>query len=135
MNNFLNKYQDHWLLILRLSVAGFMLVHGTGKMMSLISGDTSFADPIGIGETASLVLVVFAEFICSILIGIGLMTRWAIIPLIITMLVAAFITHASDPFGNKEKALMYILIYGSILIFGAGKFSLDALIKRRKNND
>jgi putative oxidoreductase len=80
-----------WLLILRLSAGGFMLTHGYPKLTRLFDGgEIKFGDPIGIGPAASLVLAVFAEFLCAILVGLGLFTRLSSIPLIITMLVAAF---------------------------------------------
>jgi putative oxidoreductase len=88
-------------------------------------GEIKFGDPIGLGPGISLGLAVLAEFACAILVGIGLFTRWATIPLIITMSVAAFVVHAQDPFGYQEKALLYLLIYISILIFGPGKYSID----------
>ncbi len=123
-----------WLLLLRLSVAGFMLSHGYPKLTRLFeTGEIKFGDPIGIGPAASLVLAVFAEFLCSILIGLGLFTRLATIPLIITMLVAALISHGADPFGKKELALVYLLIYLTLLVFGGGKYSADKLISGRRN--
>ena len=39
---------------------------------------------------------------------IGLGTRLASIPLMITMFVAAYISHVVDPFGRKEMALLYL---------------------------
>ena len=117
-----------WLLILRVSIAGFMLTHGYPKLTRLFeAGEIKFSDPIGLGPEISLVLTVFSEFICSILIGLGLFTRIATIPLIITMLVAAFIMHGADPFARKELALMYMLIYITLLVFGGGKYSVDKL--------
>ena len=41
------------------------------------------------------------------------------------MAVAALIVHAEDPFGTKEKALMYALCFLVIFFTGAGKYSLD----------
>tara|TARA_R110000850_G_scaffold112541_15_gene226622 strand:- start:3638 stop:3787 length:150 start_codon:yes stop_codon:yes gene_type:complete len=46
------------------------------------------------------------------------------------MLTAAFVAHAADPFGRKELPLLYFIVFLFILIFGAGKFSLDALGKK-----
>lgn len=117
------------LLILRLSVGIFMLTHGMGKFSKLFGPDPiKFTDPLGIGEPASLALTVFAEVLCSVFLIVGLATRLAALPLAITMLVAVFITHAKDAFGNKELALLYLVIYVCILISGAGKFSIDYLI-------
>lgn len=114
------------LLLLRVTAGVFMLTHGMGKFTTFVGeGPISFADPIGIGEPASLVLAVFAEVLCSILLIFGIATRFAAIPLLITMLVAVFIVHANDEFGRKELPLLYTFIYLSIAIAGAGKFSVD----------
>lgn len=114
------------LLILRVVGGSFMLTHGLGKFSNLF-GDApiQFADPIGIGVEASLALAVFAEVFCSILLILGLATRFAAIPLLSTMLVAAFIVHANDGFGKMEMALLYGVIYLVIIIAGAGKISMD----------
>lgn len=123
------------LLILRVVVGFFMLTHGWGKMETLFSGQTiQFADPIGVGATASLALTVFAEVLCSILLILGLATRIAAIPLLITMLVAAFIIHANDGFSKQEFALLYAIIYFTIAMLGSGKYALDYLIIKNKNN-
>jgi len=127
-------YLNIILLILRVTVAALMITHGLPKLTKLLAGgEIKFGDPIGLGPAFSLVLVVFAEFFCSIFIGIGLGTRLASIPLIITMGVAAFIVHASDPIGGKEKALLYLLIYLTLLVVGSGKFSIDYFLTNRKN--
>jgi putative oxidoreductase len=126
------KSLDFILLLLRIAVAAFMLTHGYPKLMKLLAGgEIRFADPFGLGMTFSLVLAVFAEFFCSILHAFGIGTRLAAIPLIITMSVAAFIAHGSDPFGKKELALLYLVIYVFFLFAGSGKFSVDYLISRK----
>lgn len=113
-------------LILRLGFGGMMLVHGIPKFMKLINGTyEKFPDPLQIGALGSLSLTVFSECICAVLIIIGYKTKWAAIPLAITMLVAAFIVHGSDPFASKEKALLYAVGYIVIAMVGAGKYSID----------
>ncbi len=117
---------DLGLLLLRIAVGGFMAVsHGWGKFQKLISGDFSFADPLGIGEEASFILTVFAELFCGILVVAGLFTRAALIPLIITMIVAVFIVHADDPFGKQEFGLLFLIPYMTLFLTGPGKYSLD----------
>ena len=108
-----------------------MLTHGLPKFVRLMSGDFQFADPIGIGEMSTLLLAVFAEVVCSTFILIGLGTRLATVPLIATMLVAAFIAHWNDPFGKKELPLVYLFVYITLLVLGSGKYSLDFFISRR----
>jgi putative oxidoreductase len=113
------------LLLLRLGFGGMMLTHGIPKLMKLVQGNMEFGDPLGIGSTLSLILVVIGEAICPLLIIIGYRTRLATIPTIITMAVAAFIVHAGDPFGTKEKALMFLCAFIVIALTGAGKYSAE----------
>ena len=126
-------YTNVVLLIARLAVAGLMLTHGWPKLQMLLDGgDIKFADPFGMGATVSLVLVIFAEVVCSVLIGIGFKTRLAAIPLIIDMATAGFIHHASDPIGTKEKAFLFLIIYLFLLLKGSGKISIDYLAFGKK---
>ena len=121
-----NKTNSIALLILRLSAGGLMLTHGWGKFQKVINGNLGFADPLGIGEELSLYLTVFAEFFCAIFILVGLFTRLASIPLIITMAVAAFIIHGGDPIGDKEASLGYLAVYLAIFFMGPGRLSIDS---------
>ncbi len=124
-----SKNIDIVLLIVRISIAVLMLVHGIPKLLSLFSGNpVTFPDVLGMGSEISLTLTVFAEVFCSILIFIGLGTRLAVIPLIITMLVAGLIIHSSDPFSIIELSLHYLLVYLMLLIMGSGRFSVDGFL-------
>lgn len=118
-----------WLVVLRICIAAFMLTHGIPKLEKLMAGgEIKFADPIGVGPTASLVLTVFSECVCSVLLLLGFATRLTSIFLVITMAVAAFIAHAGAEFKDREPALMYLLIYITLFVLGAGKYSLDEWI-------
>lgn len=127
--------QSAGLLILRLGAAGLLLYgHGWTKLMQFSEQAEKFADPIGVGPTASFALVVFAEVLCSLLVILGLATRLAAIPVIIFLTVAFFIQHAADPFAKKELALVYLVPFLTILFTGGGGFSLDAVMSRRKKS-
>lgn len=124
---------DLWLLFLRVFSGAFMITHGLPKFEKLMAGgEIQFYDPIGFGDTFALGLAVFAEFICASLLIIGLLTRPASLMLVITMAIAAFMVHAEDPFGKKEMALLYLLIYLTTMFTGAGRFSVDYLISGKK---
>ena len=113
-------------LLLRLGFGGFMLSHGIPKLMKLFVGGTiQFPDPLHVGATTSLILTVFAEVVCASLLVVGYKTKWAVIPLIFTRLVAAFVIHGSDPWGKKEFALLYATAFICIAMLGAGKYSID----------
>lgn len=124
------------LLILRIFAGAFMLFnHGAGKLTRLLGdGPVKFSDPIGIGPEASLALAAFAEVICAVFVVFGFATRLSALPLVITMMVAAFIAHAGDPLGSKELPLLFGAIFIAFALTGAGKFSIDNLIfkNRRK---
>lgn len=120
-----------WLLVSRVLISVFMLTHGWPKLMRFFSEDNiKFADPLGVGVIPSLLMAVFSEVVCSVLIILGLGTRAASIPLIITMMVAAFIVHADDPFARKEMALLYMLGYIMLLVLGPGKYSIDRYFRK-----
>ena len=90
-------YENLGTLLLRLSFGGVMLLaHGLGKASSY--PNPNFPDPIGLGADISLILAIFSEVICSFLLVLGLWTRLAAIPLIVTMLTAVFVVHSGDPF-------------------------------------
>lgn len=119
-------------LLLRVTGAGLMMMqHGYPKLMKLSgNGPVKFGDPLGIGEFNSLLLAIFAEFICSAFLILGLFTRLAVIPLIITMLVIIFVVHAGKPVEDIELAAVYAAIFVALLFSGPGKWSVDALIKK-----
>jgi putative oxidoreductase len=120
------------LFVVRIATAAFMLTHGIPKLGRLTSGEEiQFADPFGFGPAVSLILVVFAEVICSILIILGLGTRLASIPLMVAMAVAAFHAHANDPFGTKEKPLLFLLLFILFFVFGSGKYSVDRMLSKK----
>lgn len=125
--------RDLGLLIFRLGVSYLMIAfHGWQKIENLFGeGEIKFADPIGIGMTASLILAAFAEFFCSILIALGILTRWAAVPLLITMIVAVFGFHAQDPFIQKQLPTLFMFSYALLLCTGGGSFSVGRLIGRR----
>nr|WP_298789943.1 DoxX family protein [uncultured Allomuricauda sp.] len=113
------------LALLRIVPSALLMTHGYPKLQKLISGNTEFLNPIGIGQAPSLFLTVIGEFVCPILLIIGFKTRWAAIPAAITMFVASFIVHASDPLGKKELALLYLTVFVVIFLLGPGKYSVD----------
>ena len=121
------------LLALRLGVGGMLLFqHGLPKLLSFSDQVSTFADPLGVGRAASLTLAIFAEALCAGLIILGLGTRAAALPVAVTMVVAAFVVHGDDPFAKKELALLYLVPALTLMATGPGRWSLDALVGRRK---
>lgn len=120
---------DAAILLVRVAIGAMMLTHGIPKLGNLFSGQPiMFVDFLGLGPAISLALTVFAEVFCSILILLGLGTRLATLPLIITMLVALVQVHAADVFAKKEMALHYLLVYILLFVLGSGRYSIDGLL-------
>lgn len=127
---------DLVLLLVRIFVGFAMLSHGYPKLQQLLSGEEiQFYDFMGIGEKASLFCAVFAEFVCSIFLILGLFSRIALFFLAFTMVVAGFIIHSSDPFKKMEMSLLYLSIFLLLFAFGPGKYSVDAMISRKRNSE
>jgi putative oxidoreductase len=116
---------DYGLLILRVGISFFMVHHGYEKLQSLLAGSTDFPDPLHVGGQLSLALTVLAEFFCSILLALGLFTRFALIPLIICMVVIVFVVSAKESLDDKEHALLFLVAYIALFCTGSGKFSVD----------
>lgn len=114
------------LLLIRLGFGSALMLKGFDKLQNfnaiLAKG---FLDPFGLGPKASLALVIFAEFFCSILVGIGLLTRLAAIPIVITMCVALFKAHHGHFYGDGQAAGLMLVSFLTLLITGPGKFSVD----------
>lgn len=125
--------QSLGLLVLRVGVGTMMAAgHGWQKLLMFGARSGSFPDPLGVGSQLSLALALFAELLCSIFVILGLGTRLAAIPPLFTMLVAAFVIHADDPWAKKELALLYAVPFLVLLLAGGGSYSLDALLWRRR---
>mgnify|MGYP006219756795 CR=1 FL=1 len=126
-----SSWNDMALLVIRLGAGGMMLTHGIPKIGRLLGeGPVKFADPFGLGPEISLSMAIFSEVICSILVMAGFKARLATIPLILTMLTAAFYAHWNDPFGKKELPLLFACVFLGILAFGAGKYAIDGMRKK-----
>ena len=116
------------MLLLRVGTGVLMMNHGYGKLMKFGSLQHKFMNFLGLGSTISLSLVIFAEFFCSMFLILGLFTRLAAIPLIITMCVVLFKVQNRDFFGDGEVVALYLTAFLVLLIVGPGKVSVDGMI-------
>lgn len=125
---------DAAMLILRVSFGVTMAVHGYDKLVKFAEYKAGFMNFLGLGGPVSLSLTIFAELVCSLLLIVGLFTRLATIPLIITALVIVFIAGKGDIFGEAFHGFSYLLVYITILLIGPGRYSADAQFgtKRRR---
>lgn len=75
--------------------------------------------------------VALSELVGGMFVVVGLGTRFAALFIFITMSVAVFLRHATDPFSVKELALAYWVMAGTLILIGSGPFSVDARLRKR----
>lgn len=130
----LDKYRNFGLLFLRVAVGLYMAFgHGWGK---IAGGPEQWA---GLGGTMEIFGLGFAptfwgfmsgvaEFFGALFIVVGFLTRPAALLLVINMLVAAtgHMTGVID--GGPESALIYGIVFLSLIFIGPGKYSVDEMM-------
>lgn len=120
---------DVALLVLRVTIGILMLRHGIPKIKKLISPEPiQFFATFGLSEINSLRMAAFVEVFFSSCLILGLGTQITAIPLLFTMVIAAFHTLGSQPFDKKELPVLFLLIYLTLLLCGSGRFSLDYIL-------
>ncbi|RMD58251.1 DoxX family protein [Candidatus Woesearchaeota archaeon] len=123
----LSKYKDHALVLFRLVFGLLFMVHGAQKLFGLFGGNAvPLASLLGVAGVV--------EFFGGILIAIGLLTRLVSALSAVQMLVAYVMVHAPkgwNPVANKgELALLYFAAFVLLAVWGGGRASLDAALKK-----
>ncbi len=114
-------------VVMGLSLA---LAHGLGK----VPPKPGFVEMVGgMGMPAPVLfawLAMLAEFAGGLLIAAGLLTRPAALFVVGHFVIVALLAHAGQPYGNREDAVLF----GTMALFfaaaGAGRYSVDALLRR-----
>lgn len=128
---------DAGLFVLRVW-AGLLLFsqHGLEKVLHFSQMSAHFPNPIHIGPVPSLLFAALSDAVCSLLVAIGLLTRYAALIVVINVGTAVTLVHhmkLSHGPGNAELPLFYMGVFLTLLITGAGRYSVDAgLFNRRR---
>ena len=142
----LNAFDFLILLSIRLYLAFVFWFAGYGKI-AWKNGSPNidkFAEFLGPGGQDNLNfilpyffgwLAIFAEAGGAIFLLVGLFSRWVALPLIFTMIVAAYYHWPNGwnaDASGVEMSVTYLVLLFTILIFGPGKyFSLDYWVLRK----
>ncbi len=125
---------DIGLLLLRLFAGlALALAHGMRKMPPAEGfvnrvGGFGFPGPPEVWAWMSG----FAEFGAGILVAVGLLTRPAAAFVVLNFIVVVLFGHAGDPFGRRELPLLFLFTFLMFALVGAGRYSVDALIWKRR---
>lgn len=127
---------DCALLVLRL-IAGLSLFlkHGTEKLFGFSQMIAYFPGPPQIGIILLLLFATLSDGICSLLVVLGLATRWAALIMFINIFGAWSVFHHFMFFGHQadhgELIVLYLAASLALFLAGPGKYSLDARIDAR----
>jgi putative oxidoreductase len=121
-------------LLARIAVGVTFLASGWGKVHDL-SKITDFFTELHIPwPHFNAVLASGAELVCGALLLVGLLTRFAAVPLVIVMMVAIGTAKWEDVSGVKDllglEELTYIVVFLWLAIAGPGPISIDHLLRR-----
>ena len=131
---------DVGLLLIRALPALVFMFHGSQKLFGMFGGpgiDGFAAMLAGLGipmPTLNAYLAASAEVFGGFLLLLGLGTRIAAIPLVVTMLVAALVVHGaafSLQHNGMEYALTLAVVTAGLAFTSAGRLSLDAVFANR----
>ena len=128
--NALNRFADPVYCVTRFIVGLLFASHGGQKILGFPPGGHGMPT-----ETLGI-LGAWIELICGLLIAVGLLTRLAAFIASGEMAVAYFMVHAPNhffPIVNKgESAVFYCWFFFFAIFYGAGLWSIDALMSKGK---
>jgi putative oxidoreductase len=117
-----SRTQDTGLLFLRVSGALFLLwVHGLPKLFGYSEQLKLIEDPFHLGAHLTLLLAIFAEVLCPLLIIAGVRVRLACLPILAVLLIAMLVVHPEWTVFEGQFGWLLLIIFTSILIAGPGR--------------
>ncbi|MEA3042076.1 MAG: putative oxidoreductase [Sphingomonadales bacterium] len=132
---FLGRYSDLSLAALRVLTGGF-LVHGTQDNVLNAARMDEFVQFLAANRFVMPELMAplsaWAQFVCGFLLVLGLLTRWAGLVVAFNFVVAVWMVHWPEDFRGWWPAIVLVFLGLHFACRGAGRWSLDALIWRRR---
>lgn len=131
--SYMRAWSDYAPLVLRLATGAIFALHGLQKLQGGLPGTTGFVSSLGFPmPEVFAVLLIAAELGGGILLILGLLTRWAAKALVVVSLCALFLVHLPNGFfmatGGYEYILLLLAASVSLMLTGAGKWSLDRML-------
>lgn len=121
-----SRHQDLGLLFLRGSGALFLLwVHGLPKLLNYSEQLKQIEDPFHLGAHVTLLLAIFAEVLCPLLIIAGVLVRLACLPILAVLVIAMVVVHPEWTLLEGQFGWLLLIMFTSILISGPGRLALE----------
>jgi putative oxidoreductase len=119
------------LLFLRMLFGLLMITQGLTKLCHCEQQPAFYSSLLSWDSRLSLVMIIPVEIGCSVFLILGLFTRMAAIPLLLSMTIPVFVTHAADTFAKKELIIIYTAMYLLFLFTGGGELSFDNILHKK----
>ena len=133
------KRFDIAMLVLRVVLAAVFITHGYAKVFGMgFSGVTGMFSKMGVPLPMIMApIVALVEFLGGIALLLGAFTRAAAFLIACDMLGAIILVHAKNGYAAPKGVEAVLGNFGmavAIALLGAGAYSLDALLSRRRSN-
>ena len=120
------RAQDFGLLFLRVSGGLFLLwVHGLPKLLNYSAELQRIEDPFHLGANLTLMLAIFAEVLCPLLIIAGVLVRLACLPILFVLLVALLVVHPQWSVAEGQFGWLLLILFTSLFIAGPGRLAIN----------
>ncbi|MBC8995336.1 DoxX family protein [Pseudomonas sp. N40(2020)] len=120
------RARDLGLLFLRGSGGLFLLwVHGLPKLLDFTAQLQLIEDPFHLGAHLTLILAIFAEVLCPLLIVAGVLARLACLPILFVLLVAMLVVHPQWSVAEGQFGWLLLILFATVFIAGPGRLALN----------
>lgn len=120
------RARDAGLLFLRVSGGLFLLwVHGLPKLLDFSAQLQLIEDPFHLGSHLTLMLAIFAEAVCPLLIVAGVLARLACVPILFVLLVALLVVHPQWSVAEGQFGWLLLILFATVFIAGPGRLALN----------
>lgn len=131
----LARFQDFTLLIMRVATGAFLMhetwdnIVSSARMAEFAEFLSQFGFPV---PHLMAPLSVAVQFICGIMLVLGLTTRIAGMLIAANFAVALYMVHWAEPFREWWPALILILLGLHFSTAGSGRFGFDGAAGKRR---
>ena len=129
MDRWLGRHAERIYALLRFVFGVLFACHGAQKLFGAFGSQAMTSNPM-------MLAAGIIEFAGGLMIAVGLLTSWTAFIASGEMAVAYFMVHAKGgfwPIENKgELAVLYCFAFLYMAARGAGPYSVDAMIRRKR---